>query len=90
MITSVLLKVLLASFIMSALSAFLLILAIKWKVIEYMQVHGNDFFSKLANCDFCLSWWANCILCLSAFSVTGDVVLLAVPFVATMITRKLI
>lgn len=90
MMTSILLKLLLTALIMASFAAFLLILAVKLKVIEWMQVHGNDFFSKMANCDFCLSWWVNVLLCLSTFVVTTDVLLFAVPFVATMITRKLI
>lgn len=74
----------------ASVSAFLLLLAVKWKVIEWMQVHGNDFFAKLANCDFCLSWWTNVLLAVAAFMVLGDSHLLLVPFVSTMLTRKLI
>ena len=76
--------------IAASFSTFLLMLAVKWKVVEWMQVHGNDFFSKLANCDFCLSWWVNVILSIILFAVTLDVTVLAVPFCATMLTRKMI
>ena len=76
--------------VMASLSAFLLLLLVKWKVIEWMQVHGNDFLSKMANCDFCLSWWVNVVLSVILFAVTLDVTVLAVPFVSTMLTRKLI
>ena len=76
--------------VMASLSAFTLLLLVKWKVIEWMQVHGNDFLSKMANCDFCLSWWVNVILSIILFAVTLDVTVLAVPFCATMLTRKMI
>ena len=76
--------------IAATLSAYLLILAAKWKVVEWMQVKGWKWLSALANCDFCLSWWLNVIVCLVAAVVTGDTIWIAVPFFATMLTRKLI
>ena len=76
--------------IAATLSAYLLILAAKWKVVEWMQVKGWKWLSDLANCDFCLSWWVNVIVCLVAAVVTGDTIWIAVPFFATMLTRKLI
>ena len=76
--------------IAATLSAYLLILAAKWKVVEWMQVKVWKWLSDLANCDFCLSWWVNVIVCLVAAVVTGDTMWIAVPFFATMLTRKLI
>lgn len=76
--------------IAATLSAYLLILAAKWKVVEWMQVKGWKWLSDLAHCDFCLSWWVNVIVCLVAALVTGDTMWIAVPFFATMLTRKLI
>lgn len=76
--------------IAATLSAYLLILAAKWKVVEWMQVKGWKWLSDLANCDFCLSWWLNVIVCLVAAVVTCDTMWIAVPFFATMLTRKLI
>lgn len=76
--------------IAATLSAYLLILAAKWKVVEWMQVKGWKWLSDLANCDFCLSWWLNVIVCLVAAVVTGNTMWIAVPFFATMLTRKLI
>lgn len=76
--------------IAATLSAYLLILAAKWKMVEWMQVRGWKWLSDLANCDFCLSWWVNVIVCLVAALVTGDTMWVAVPFFATMLTRKLI
>lgn len=78
------------AFVISCVSAFLLLLAAKWGLVEWMQVHGNDFFAKMANCDFCLSWWTNVVLCVAIFIVTGEHWYLLMPFVNTIITRKLI
>ena len=75
---------------MEDFSVKMVLLLKKWGVTEWMQVHGNDFFAKLANCDFCLSWWTNVLLAVAAFMVLGDSRLLLVPFASTMLTRKLI
>ena len=72
--------------IAATLSAYLLILAAKWKVVEWMQVRGWKWLSDLANCDFCLSWWINVAICIVAWLVMGDVLWLVVPFFATMLT----
>ena len=41
------------------LSSFLLLLAAKWGIIELMQTHGTPLLAELAQCRFCLSFWAN-------------------------------
>lgn len=51
------------TFVVATTSAFILILLGKWGVIEYMQVRGWRLFSKMAQCNFCLSWW--CCLALA-------------------------
>lgn len=76
--------------IVALLAAFVLSLLRKWGVIEWVQVHGNDFFAKMFNCDFCLSWWAGVVLSVVILILTGNPVLLGVPFCSTMITRKLL
>lgn len=76
--------------IAATLSAYLLILAAKWKVVEWMQVRGWKWLSDLANCDFCLSWWINVVVCIVSWIVFGNSLWLVVPFFATMLTRKLI
>ena len=52
-------------------AAFVLLLLQKWGVIEYVQVHGNDFFSEMFQCNFCLSWWTGCFRCLICYNVRG-------------------
>lgn len=81
----------LISIILIALaSAFVLTLAYKWGVIECMQVHGDKIISQMANCDFCLSFWSNVIVCMVVMLVVDDVTIGLAPLFSTMITRKLL
>lgn len=81
----------LISIILIALaSAFVLTLAYKWGVIEWMQVHGDKIISQMANCDFCLSFWSNVIVCMVVMLVVDDVTVGLAPLFSTMITRKLL
>lgn len=76
--------------IVALLAAFEITLLRKWGVIEWVQVHGNKFFSKMFNCDFCLSWWACVLICIFAFAVTLNPMFVSVPVFSTMITRALL
>lgn len=76
--------------IIALLAAFFVQLGKKWRVVEWVQVHGNKFFSEMFHCDFCLSFWACAVLSAVAFVFTGDALLLAVPFCATMLARILL
>lgn len=85
-----LLVVVLWAIITACLATFFLLLAYKWGVIEWLQVHGNDFVSQLANCTFCLSWWTCLAVSLIFIIESRDLSLLIVPVVATPITRKML
>ena len=74
----------------SMIAAFVLLLLNKWGVIEYVQVHGNDFFVKMFSCWFCLSWWSNVLISIIIGAVLSDWAAIAVPFIATPITRKML
>ena len=74
-------------FVVATVAAFLLNLLKKWKILEYVQVHGNDFFVKMFSCDFCLSWWLGVALSFFISVYTGKPALLLVPFCSTVITR---
>lgn len=76
--------------LVALLAAFLLELAYKWGVIEWVQVHGNAFFSKMFNCNFCLSWWTGVALSVLLALVLWDAHCLLIPFVSTLMTRKLL
>lgn len=76
--------------VVALVAAFGLTLLKKWGVIEWVQVHGNEFFAKMFRCEFCLSFWAGVALAILLAFVTGNPLLLAVPLCSTMITRILL
>ncbi len=78
------------TFVVALIAGFVLALAHKWGIVEYMQVHGNDFFAKMAHCNFCLSWWIGCAVAFAVWLATGDNSLLYVPVCSTLITRNLV
>ena len=82
--------VLIYSVIVAMIAAFMLLLAHKWGIVEYLQVHGNDFISKMAQCDFCMSWWLCVFLTVLVIRYTCDCNMLFIPFIATPIARKML
>ena len=77
--------------IQACLSAWLLLLLNKLGAIDWLEINGNDFFSKMARCQFCLSWWTNVVFTTIGVLATNDfATLFILPFVATPITRKLL
>lgn len=68
-------------------SAFIISLLKKVGIIEWLQIHGSELISKLAHCDFCLSWWMNVIVSVTIALALGNWIFLLVPFFSTMITR---
>lgn len=76
--------------VVALVAAFGLTLLKKWGVIEWVQVHGNEFFAEMFRCEFCLSFWAGVALAILLTFVTGNPALLLVPFCSTMITRILL
>ncbi len=76
--------------VVALLAAFAVSLLKKWRVTEYVQVHGNGFFSKMAGCDFCLSWWAGVAFSAASAVFSGEPALLLVPFLSTPLTRILL
>lgn len=78
------------SVVIGLVAAFFVTLAKKWGIIEQIQMRGNEFFSEMARCDFCLSWWTCCVLTLLYVLATGNVDMIYMPFVGTMISRYLL
>lgn len=70
-------------------AAFALLLLKKWGIIEWLQVHGNDLISKMANCDFCLSWWTCLVVATVAAILAQDPLCILTAVMATPLTRKL-
>lgn len=81
---------LLTIIIVSGVSSFLICLADKWGFIEWVQVNGNEFFSKMFSCHFCLSWWTNVAVCIMAALILREWTVLLLPFATTNITKRLI
>ena len=76
--------------IVAALAAFMVLLARKWGIVEWMQVHGWRLVSEMAGCSLCLSWWA-CVAVSAVFAVClADVRWMVLPFMATPVTRMMI
>ena len=71
-------------------AAFVVLLIKKWGIAEYMQVHGNGFFSKLFSCDLCMSFWAAVVLSVITAIMVGDVWIISLPMFTTPITRMLV
>ena len=82
--------VLIYSVIVAMIATFLLLLARKWGILEYLQVHGNDFISKMAQCYFCMSWWLCVFLTVLVIRYTCDCHMLLIPFIATPIARRML
>lgn len=70
-------------------AAFVLLLLKKLGFVEWLQVHGNDFVSELAHCDFCLSWWTCLIVAIVTATTTQNPYIVFTAVLATPITRKL-
>lgn len=80
---------LLVSAAVALAAAFALLLLKKWGIIEWLQVHGNDLISKMANCDFCLSWWTCLVVATVAAILAQDPLCILTAVMATPLTRKL-
>ena len=84
-------KVLIASLLTATLAAWCIMLAKKWRILDWLQRHSpNEFLRELFTCDYCLSWWCSVVIAGTAAAVTGDALLLVVPFFSTMISRRLL
>lgn len=71
-------------------AAFLLTLAGKLGVLEWIQAHGCRLLSEMARCGFCLSFWAGLALSAVLLCVTGDWLMLTIPVFSAPITRMLL
>lgn len=80
----------LASLMVGLSAAFIITLLYKLGIIEWVQVHGNRFFSEMFRCDFCLSFWISLLLSLPMLLGTLHVCYLIVPVMGAMISRKML
>lgn len=69
---------------------FVMSLAVKWHLLEWLQVHApNAFFEKLLGCKFCISFWMSVIVSLIGWAIGGMYYMIFVPFCSTVIAREL-
>ena len=71
-------------------AAFIVLLVKKWGFAEWVQIHGNEFFSKLFSCDLCMSFWACVIITAVVVVYERDLTLVLLPVVTTPVTRMLV
>ena len=71
-------------------AAFVVLVAKKWGITEWMQIHGDEYMSKLFGCDLCMSFWAAVILCLPLCLFLDSGLYICIPVFTTPITRMLV
>lgn len=76
--------------IVSSISAFIILFIAKVGILEHMQMSKYKLLSKMAQCDFCLSFWV-CVLVTTIMIVLfRDPYLIIVPIMSTPLTRVLV
>lgn len=85
-----LLSLMFASAFVACIVAFTLLLAYKLGIVEWLQVHGDKFTSKLAQCNFCMSFWMSMLFMFVIVAVTDDAHLMAIPLISTPIARMML
>lgn len=76
--------------IVALLASFVVLLVKKWGWAEWVQVHGNAFFSELFSCDLCMSFWAAVVICVIMAVVTADTRYILLPILTTPLTRMMV
>ena len=71
-------------------AAFAIMLMRKWGVVEWVIVHGNDFFSQMFSCDFCLSFWTCSVLMTVCACWYGEPLLVLCGLFSCPLTRRLL
>lgn len=71
-------------------AAFLILFLEKTKVLQMIQIRGNKFFSEMAKCHFCLSFWVGLIFSIIFAIVTGEPSKVLYPILTAPLTRLLL
>lgn len=71
-------------------AAFVVLLIKKWGIAEWIQIHGDNFSSRLFACDLCMSFWAAMVIAVLLSCIWNDSRFLFLPFFTTPITRMLV
>lgn len=83
-------QLLLMTMAVALLAAFVVLLIKKWGIAELIQIHGNDFLSKLFSCDLCMSFWAGVLVTMIVCLVSKEMGFILIPVMSTPITRMLV
>ena len=83
-------QLLLMTMAVALLAAFVVLLTKKWGIAELIQIHGNDFLSKLFSCDLCMSFWAGVLVTMIVCLVSREMGFILIPVMSTPITRMLV
>lgn len=76
--------------ITALLSAFVILLITKIGLRDFVIEQGPKLISKMFNCDFCLSFWANVFIVLIITAITGCLSFIIIPIFAAPVTRVFI
>jgi hypothetical protein len=76
--------------LVALVAAFAILLAKKLGAVEWLQVHGDDFISRLASCDFCMSFWAGTAVFVIVACVMDSPLLVFGGMFSCPITRYLV
>ena len=74
----------------ACLAAFCVGFFYKVGFIEFLQTKGGRLIAELANCQYCISFWANVAVAIGLVIYTQNICLIVIPLFSTQITRKLI
>lgn len=69
--------------------AFVLMLANKWRVLEWLQVHSDGMFHQLVSCHFCTTFWTALAVSAVVAGVSGYWPALACAVLSTPIAVRL-
>lgn len=86
---NVLFELFLATVLTGCFTSWVVLLLKKWGIRNWVMTHGNDFFYKLADCDYCLNWWLSWAVTVPVVLESCHWWLLLVPFCSTTVGRKL-
>ena len=76
--------------LVALVGAFIILLAMKLGIIEWMQIHGDAFISEMAKCNFCLSFWTCSALFVGVACYYDNPLLLFGGVVSCPLTRYII
>jgi len=62
----------------------------KFKVIEYLQLLGNDLIHELVSCAFCCCFWIMMVLSVIHTTCLQDPTFLIMPLIGAPIARHLL